>query len=36
VGDQGVISASVGELRVAYEGALERALRTDPVVAASN
>jgi phosphoribosylformylglycinamidine (FGAM) synthase-like enzyme len=36
VGDQGVISASVGELRVAYEGTLERALRTDPVVAASN
>ncbi|MGA7081444.1 MAG: phosphoribosylformylglycinamidine synthase subunit PurL [Terriglobales bacterium] len=34
VGDQSVISASVGELREAYEGALERALHTDPSVAA--
>ena len=34
VGDQSVISASVSELREAYEGALERALQTDPSVAA--
>ncbi|MGB7929078.1 MAG: AIR synthase related protein, partial [Terriglobales bacterium] len=34
VGDQSVISASVSELREAYEGALERALHTDPSVAA--
>jgi phosphoribosylformylglycinamidine synthase len=30
VEDQVVVSASVGELREAYEGALERALATDP------
>ena len=33
---QTVISASVRELRDAYEGALEKALRTDPGVAATN
>jgi hypothetical protein len=31
-----VISASVQELRDAYEGALERALRTEPGVAAAD
>jgi hypothetical protein len=36
VDGQLVISASVNELRGAYEGALEKALRTDPSVAASN
>jgi phosphoribosylformylglycinamidine synthase subunit PurL len=36
VGDQPVISASVDELRAAYEGALERALRTEPSVAATD
>jgi len=36
VDGQGVISASVAELREAYEGALERALRTDPGVAAAD
>jgi hypothetical protein len=30
VDDQRVISDSVAELREAYEGALERALRTEP------
>jgi phosphoribosylformylglycinamidine synthase len=34
VDGQLVISASVQELRAAYEGALERALRTEPSVAA--
>jgi phosphoribosylformylglycinamidine synthase len=33
---QVVISASVAELREAYEGALERALRTEPSVAAAD
>src|ERR1700724_3560295 len=33
---QPVISASVAELREAYEGALERALRTEPGVAAAD
>jgi phosphoribosylformylglycinamidine synthase II len=36
VGGQPVISASVVELREAYEGALERALRTEPGVAAAD
>ena len=36
IGDQSVISASVGELREAYEGALERALRTEPCVVAAD
>jgi phosphoribosylformylglycinamidine (FGAM) synthase-like enzyme len=36
VGGQSVISASVSELREAYEGALERALRTEPGVAAAD
>jgi phosphoribosylformylglycinamidine synthase subunit PurL len=36
VDDQSVISAGVAELREAYEGALERALRTEPMVAAVN
>jgi phosphoribosylformylglycinamidine synthase II len=36
VGGQPVISASVAELREAYEGALERALRTEPGVAAAD
>ncbi len=30
VGEQAVISASVAELRAAYEGSLEKALRTEP------
>ena len=30
IGDQMVISASIAELREAYEGALEKALRTEP------
>jgi phosphoribosylformylglycinamidine synthase len=34
VGDQPVISASIAELREAYEGALEKALYTEPSVAA--
>jgi len=34
VDDQAVISANIKELREAYEGALERALRTDPGVLA--
>jgi phosphoribosylformylglycinamidine synthase len=36
VDGQLVISASVEELREAYEGALERALRTEPSVAAAD
>ena len=36
VNGQPVISASVAELREAYEGALERALRTEPGVAAAD
>jgi phosphoribosylformylglycinamidine synthase subunit PurL len=36
VDDKIAISASVRELQEAYEGALEKALRTDPVVAVSN
>jgi phosphoribosylformylglycinamidine synthase subunit PurL len=36
VDDRPVISASVAELREAYEGALERALRTEPGVVASD
>ncbi len=36
VDGQSVISASVAELREAYEGALERALRTEPRVAAAD
>jgi len=36
VEDQLVISASVAELREAYEGALERALRTEPCAVASD
>ena len=36
IGDQSVISASVGELREAYEGALERALRTEPCAVAAD
>ena len=36
VDDKVTISASVQELQEAYEGALEKALRTDPVVAATN
>jgi hypothetical protein len=36
VDGQLVISASVQELRAAYEGALERALRTEPSVAAAD
>ncbi len=36
VNGQPVISAGIGELREAYEGALEHSLRTDPGVAASN
>jgi hypothetical protein len=31
--DQVVVSASIEELRVAYEGALEKALKSDPVPA---
>jgi len=34
--DQPVISASIAELREAYEGALERALRAEPSVAAAD
>ncbi len=36
VGNDSVISASVQELREAYEGALERALRTEPCVGAAD
>jgi phosphoribosylformylglycinamidine synthase len=36
VDGQSVISASIAELRDAYEGALERALRTEPGVAAAD
>jgi hypothetical protein len=36
VDGQAVISARVAELREAYEGALERALRTEPGVAAAD
>ncbi|MGB9202423.1 MAG: phosphoribosylformylglycinamidine synthase subunit PurL [Terriglobales bacterium] len=36
IGDQTVISASIAELREAYEGALERALRAEPSVAAAD
>jgi len=36
VGNDSVISASVQELREAYEGALEKALRTDPGVVAAD
>jgi phosphoribosylformylglycinamidine synthase len=36
VGEQDVISASVGELRDAYEGALERALRTEAGMAVAD
>ena len=36
IGDRFMISASVAELGAAYEGALERALRADPVVAVDN
>ena len=36
VGDDSVISASVQELREAYEDALEKALRTDPGVVAAD
>jgi phosphoribosylformylglycinamidine synthase len=36
VDGQAVISASVAELREAYEGALERALRTDPGIVAAD
>jgi phosphoribosylformylglycinamidine synthase len=36
VDGQPVISASAAELREAYEGALERALRTEPGVAAAD
>jgi phosphoribosylformylglycinamidine synthase len=36
VGGQPVISASIAELGEAYEGALERALRTEPGVAAAD
>jgi phosphoribosylformylglycinamidine synthase len=36
IGDQPAISASVQELREAYEGALERALLTEPNVAATD
>jgi phosphoribosylformylglycinamidine synthase II len=36
VGDQNVISASIAELREAYEGALESALRTGPSIAAAD
>jgi phosphoribosylformylglycinamidine synthase II len=35
VDGQRVISASIGDLREAYEGALEKALRTEPSVAAN-
>jgi phosphoribosylformylglycinamidine synthase len=36
VGEQNVISASIAELRQAYEGALERALLAEPIVAAAD
>jgi phosphoribosylformylglycinamidine synthase subunit PurL len=36
IGEQKVISASVQELRAAYEGALEKALRTEPVSIAAD
>ena len=36
MGEQNVISAGVAELREAYEGALERALRAEPNVAAAD
>jgi phosphoribosylformylglycinamidine synthase II len=36
VGGDSVVSASVQELREAYEGALEKALRMEPAVAAAN
>jgi phosphoribosylformylglycinamidine synthase len=36
VSDQQAISASIAELRGSYEGALEKALRTDPIVAVDN
>jgi phosphoribosylformylglycinamidine synthase II len=36
VGDEPIISESIAELRAAYEGALEKALRTDPIVAVDN
>jgi phosphoribosylformylglycinamidine synthase len=36
VGDQMVISANIAELQEAYEGALEKALRTEPSVAAAD
>ncbi len=36
IAEQNVISASVQELREVYEGALERALRTEPSVAAAD
>jgi phosphoribosylformylglycinamidine synthase II len=36
VNDQPTISATIAELREAYEGVLEKALRTDPIVAATN
>jgi phosphoribosylformylglycinamidine synthase subunit PurL len=36
VDGQSMISASIAELREAYEGALERALRTEPLVAAAD
>ncbi len=35
-GEEPIISASIAELRAAYEGALEKALRTDPIVAVDN
>jgi phosphoribosylformylglycinamidine synthase subunit PurL len=36
VNDQPTISATIAELREAYEGVLEKALRTDPIVAVTN
>jgi phosphoribosylformylglycinamidine synthase subunit PurL len=36
VGDYLAISASIAELRGTYEGALEKALRTDPIIAVDN
>jgi hypothetical protein len=36
IGEQNVISARVAELREAYEGSLERALRAEPGVAAAD
>jgi phosphoribosylformylglycinamidine synthase subunit PurL len=35
-GDEPVISASIEELRGAYEGSLEKALRADPAMVARN